>query len=236
MRRLAITAVTIGCGVLLAACAAGTTTTSAATGPPAPTGSMRAHTPSSTEAPVPTEQPVPTESNPPGDIPDNTQFVPYHAKAGWTVSVPEGWARSTSGTTVTFTDKLNTVQVDAQPGAKVTLAGVKHEDVHRLAASARAFALQSVTTAHLPAGPTVLISYQANSDPNPVTGKQYRLDVCATSSTGTASAPRSPSCRLWGPTTSTRGGSSHRASGPHERRTSDRRRARPLPLLPRGRG
>jgi hypothetical protein len=176
MRRLAITAVTIGCAVLLAACAAGTTT-SAATGPPAPTGSMRAHAPSSTEAPVPTEQPVPTESNPPGDIPDNTQFVPYRAKAGWSVSVPEGWARSTNGTTVTFTDKLNTVQVDAQPGAKVTLAGVKHDDVHRLAASTRAFALQSVTTAHLPAGPAVLISYQANSDPNPVTGKQYRLDV-----------------------------------------------------------
>ena len=26
-------------------------------------------------------------------------------------------------------------------------------------------------------GPAVLIEYQANSDPNPVTGKQYRLDV-----------------------------------------------------------
>jgi hypothetical protein len=177
MRRLAITAMTIGCGMLLAACSAGTSTTSAASGSRVPTSSVHTHTPSSTESLAPTEQPVPTESNPPGDIPDNTQFVPYHSKAGWTVSVPEGWARSTKGTTVTFTDKLNTVQVDAQPGAKVTPAGVKHDDVHQLAASTRAFTLQSVTTAHLPAGPAVLISYQANSDPNPVTGKQYRLDV-----------------------------------------------------------
>jgi hypothetical protein len=44
-------------------------------------------------------------------------------------------------------------------------------------ATTRAFQLKSVTTASLPAGPTVLIEYQANSDPNPVTGKQYRLAV-----------------------------------------------------------
>jgi len=62
-------------------------------------------------------------------------------------------------------------------GTKVTVAGFKHHDLHQLAASTRAFTLQSVTTAHLPAGPAVLVSYQANSDPNPVTGKQYRLDV-----------------------------------------------------------
>jgi hypothetical protein len=131
-----------------------------------------------TEAPVSSEPAVPAESNPPGDIPDNTVFVPYHStKGGWTVTVPEGWSRTTTGTTVTFTDKLNTVQVDAQPGSAVTLAGTKKTDVPALANSARAFKLTSVTTVTLPAGPAVLISYQANSDPNPVTGKQYRLDV-----------------------------------------------------------
>ena len=177
MRRLAISAATIGSLVLLAACAGGSGTTAAGTSPPSTAPPMtQTHAPS-TETPVPTEQPVPVESNPPGDIPDNTQFVPYHAKAGWSVSVPEGWARSMNGTTVTFTDKLNTVQVDAQPGTKVTVAGFKQQDLHQLAASTRAFTLQSVKTAQLPAGPAVLVSYQANSDPNPVTGKQYRLDV-----------------------------------------------------------
>jgi hypothetical protein len=93
------------------------------------------------------------------------------------VTVPEGWSRTTADTTVTFTDKLNTVQVDARPGGPVTLAGAKKTDVPALAAGTRAFKLTSLTEITLPAGRAVLISYQANSDPNPVTGKQYRLDV-----------------------------------------------------------
>lgn len=135
-------------------------------------------TTSPSEAPVSVEPPVPVESSPPGDIPDDTAFVPYHSKKdGWTVTVPEGWSRTRTGTTVTFTDKLNTVQVDARSGDPVTVAGVKNADVAALEKSTRAFKLVSVTKVTLPAGPAVLISYQANSDPNPVTGKQYRLDV-----------------------------------------------------------
>jgi hypothetical protein len=147
-------------------------------------GSTNSPSPSSTqtvspsEAPVSVEPPVPVESSPPGDIPDNTQFVPYHSKRdGWTVTVPEGWSRTRTGTTVTFTDKLNTIQVDARPGDPVTVAGAKNTDVHDLKKSTRAFKLVSVTKVTLPAGPAVLISFQANSDPSPVTAKQYRLDV-----------------------------------------------------------
>ncbi|MEA2595260.1 MAG: hypothetical protein QOF01_1729, partial [Thermomicrobiales bacterium] len=40
-----------------------------------------------------------------------------------------------------------------------------------------AFALVDVTAVDLPAGPAVLIRYQANSAPDEVTGKQIRLDV-----------------------------------------------------------
>jgi len=178
MRRWMATAATLITGIaLLVGCGGSTTFTGSPVTLPSTSPSARSHTASPTEAAVPSEQPVPAESNPPGDIPDNTQFVPYHDKAGWTVSVPEGWARTTKSTTVTFTDKLNTVQVDAQPGAAVTLASVKKDDVPQLASSTRAFKLVSVSTTTLPAGPAVLISYQANSDPNAVTGKQYRLDV-----------------------------------------------------------
>jgi len=164
-------------GALLAACSSAST--SGASAPTSPALSRPGSTSSTpTEAPVSSEPAVPVESNPPGDIPDNTVFVPYHsAKGGWTVTVPEGWGRTTKGTSVTFTDKLNTVQVDAQPGAPVTPASAKKTDVPALANSTRAFTLTSVTQVTLPAGRAVLISYQANSDPNPVTGKQYRLDV-----------------------------------------------------------
>ncbi len=178
MRRFMMLAgTTLIAGALLAACSSGSATGTTATSSPARNGSGSA-TGTPTEAPVSSESPVPVESNPPGDIPDNTVFVPYHsAKGGWTVTVPEGWSRTTTGTTVTFTDKLNTVQVDARPSTAVTLASAKKTDVPILASSTRSFKLTSVTEVTLPAGPGVLISYQANSDPNAVTGKQYRLDV-----------------------------------------------------------
>lgn len=131
------------------------------------------------QTPIPTESPVPAENNPPGDIPDNMAFVPYHSSAGgFTVSVPQGWARTTSKGSVTFTDKLNTVVVGWQSaGAAPTVASVKADEVPQLEQGTRAFTLIGVSTASLPAGPAVLVKYQINSDPNPVTGKQYRLDV-----------------------------------------------------------
>jgi hypothetical protein len=79
---------------------------------------------------------------------------------------------------VTFTDKLNTVVVSWTPAASApTIASVRKTEVPQLASIERAFNLGSITTATLPAGPAVLAEYQANSEPNAVTGKQYRLDV-----------------------------------------------------------
>src|SRR5437899_10315887 len=60
---------------------------------------------------------APTESNPPGDIPDNQVYVAYRPTAGsftgFTVKVPEGWARTDQGATTAFTDKLNTIRIAA---------------------------------------------------------------------------------------------------------------------------
>src|SRR6266550_3712460 len=129
-------AILIG-GAPLAACSSPSTVGTSAPSSPLPSRTdPGSSTP--TEAPVSSEPAVPAESNPPGDIPDNTVFVPYHAaKGGWTVTVPEGWSRTTKGTTVTFTDKLNTVQVDARPGTPVTLASARKTDVPALANSTR---------------------------------------------------------------------------------------------------
>jgi hypothetical protein len=138
------------------------------------------HTPSShSHSPVPVESPVPPETHPPGDIPDSSKFVPYRSKpGGLTISVPEGWSRTNTKSSFTFTDKLNTIVVTWQAAsAAPTVASANASEVHALRRSERAFRLGSVKTMRLPAGRGVLISYQANSDPNPVTGKQYRLDV-----------------------------------------------------------
>ena len=173
----------VAIAALLAACGGSTAPpstsppTTPAVGPTQTAGDTTSPTPA--QSPVPTESPVAAESNPPGDIPNNTAYVPYTSSAGgFKISVPEGWARSTTKTSVTFTDKLNTVIVSWQPAtAALTVATAKSTEVPALMATTRAFQLKSVSTASLPGGPTVLIEYQANSDANPVTGKQYRLDV-----------------------------------------------------------
>jgi hypothetical protein len=172
----------VAIAALLAACGGSaapstSTPTTPAASPAQPSGNTTSPTPE--QSPVPTESPVAVESNPPGDIPDNTAFVPYTSPTGgFKISVPEGWARSTTKTSVTFTDKLNAVIVSWQTAdAAPTVAMAKSIEIPSLKAATRAFQLKNVSTASLPAGSTVLIEYQANSDPNPVTGKQYRLDV-----------------------------------------------------------
>src|SRR6516164_3742452 len=52
------------------------------------------------------------EKNPPGDIPDDQVFVPYTSSvSGYSLKVPEGWARSEKGSDVQFIDKFDGVAV-----------------------------------------------------------------------------------------------------------------------------
>lgn len=122
---------------------------------------------------------VPAEQNPPGDIPDNIAFVRYaNATGKYSFTHPEGWAESTRGSTVTFTDKLNGVQV--QPGkltAAPTVESAKQHDVPALTSSQAAFELRNVTAVSEPGGIGVRIVYRRNSAPDPVTGRQYRDEV-----------------------------------------------------------
>jgi hypothetical protein len=178
-----LTPVALAAAILLAACSSGTRPARSGDGSmgspsPAETGSSAAST-SRSEAPIPSESPVPSEDSPPGDIPDNIAFVPYTSRrGGFTISTPEGWSRTTTPDSVTFRDKLNTVVVSwLDVAAPPTVSSVKTREVAELQTSERAFTLGSVTAATLPAGRAVLTTYQANSEPNSVTGKQYRLDV-----------------------------------------------------------
>ncbi|MGW7380463.1 hypothetical protein [Streptomyces sp. NPDC054794] len=72
-------------------------------------------------------QPAPTESNPPGDIPDNQVYVAYRptggSYTGFTLKVPEGWARTSQGDTTAFTDKLNTVKITAASASGAPTSG-----------------------------------------------------------------------------------------------------------------
>jgi hypothetical protein len=182
--------------VLIAATAAACTSSSSVGSPSAqPSGTKTDHgSPSKSSSPIPVESPVAPESNPPGDIPDSTVFVPYRSgKGGYVVRIPEGWSRLSNASNVAFTDKLNSVSVTWFSAASMpTASSAKSSDVPELRRTQRAFRLSQVLSCApsctipystapisvtLPSGPAVVITYTANSPPNPVTGKQYRLEV-----------------------------------------------------------
>jgi hypothetical protein len=113
------------------------------------------------------------EVNPAGDIPDNQAFVPYTPATGkFTVTVPEGWARTVTATGVLFTDKYNSIRVDTRTATKPpTTASIRSSEVPALAGAAANFKLGDITTVSRKAGTAVLLTYQADTPPNAVTGK-----------------------------------------------------------------
>ena len=95
------------------------------------------------------------EVNPAGDIPDNQAFVAYAPPGGgYSVKVPEGWARTASGGATTFSDKLNSIRMETMAtGSEPKPAGSK------------------VTRVTRKAGPAVLTTYLVQSKADAVTGK-----------------------------------------------------------------
>ena len=115
-----------------------------------------------------------TESPPPGDIPDTTAYVAYQAASGlYRVKVPEGWARTVTGNTASFTDKLNIITLSVVNTTAPTPATARATEVPKIENTERHFTLTGIGTVSRPAGHAVLIRYSALSQPDPVTGKAY---------------------------------------------------------------
>ncbi|MGX5804606.1 hypothetical protein ACWGS9_25645 [Bradyrhizobium sp. Arg314] len=123
------------------------------------------------------EKAVPAEKNPPGDIPDSQVFIDYVSPQGFTLKVPEGWARSDRADGASFVDKLDGVIVSvAKADALPSVDVAKTDYVPKLEAGSRAARVTAVKQVKLPAGPAIRIVYTSNSEPNPVTNKQVRLE------------------------------------------------------------
>ena len=117
------------------------------------------------------------EVAPPGDIPDNQAFV-VQPGPGYSVKVPEGWARTAKSGVLTFADKYNSIQVRVTPTKKApTVASVTSKDVAMLKASVKGFQVGLVSKITRPAGQAILLTYRATSAPNAVTGKTVTNDV-----------------------------------------------------------
>jgi hypothetical protein len=112
-----------------------------------------------------------------GDIPDNQVFLTYKdTGAGYSIQVPEGWARKGSGSDVTFQNMNNIVHIVIAKGAlpSAAAAGAELRASSKSASSLKVGATQSLTVSGAPA---LKLSYSTTSPPNPVTGKRVQLLV-----------------------------------------------------------
>ncbi|ERR1700681_802349 len=101
-----------------------------------------------------------------GDIPDTQAFVTF-VGPGYSVLVPEGWARTQRGSAVTFRSNANSEFIEVKRG----------DDSYDLRARFHAIGpvkLQKHAT--LGTAPATLITFRSHSEPDPVTGKSTELE------------------------------------------------------------
>jgi hypothetical protein len=123
------------------------------------------------------EKPLAPEHNPPGDIPDNQLFVNYSSPLGFSIKVPEGWARQDLEGGAVFSDKYGRISITEEAAnAAPDAASAKKTLLPQIETTGRAVKITKVKELKLPAGRAVRISYGSNSDPNPVTNKAIRLE------------------------------------------------------------
>jgi hypothetical protein len=127
---------------------------------------------------VAAEKPLAPEKNPPGDIPDNQVFVKYaSSQGGYVIEFPEGWARTTTGSNVIFTDKFDGLSVTITNAAGPPNAeSLRKNQAELLKKTGRAVRIQAIQNIKLSNGPALLMVYRSNSEPDPVVNKQVRLE------------------------------------------------------------
>ena len=126
--------------------------------------------------PAQAETAIASEKNPPGDIPDSQVFIIYSTDS-YALKVPEGWARTVTGSNVSFASKLDGVSVTIMPAAsEPSLDWVKSQYLPKLIKAGRAVKITGVKAETLAGGSVIQIDYTSNSEPNPVTNKQIRLE------------------------------------------------------------
>jgi hypothetical protein len=144
----------------------------------APTAVVK-HSGIATTAPAtPAERPLAAESNPPGDIPDSQTFVAYVSPAGgYQIDAPEGWGRTLRGSTVSFTDKFDGMAVTVTKATTGShLSTPTQAAIASIEKQARAGRDFHISSASLPGGAAVVLTFTSNSGADPVTGKRVRLE------------------------------------------------------------
>jgi len=118
------------------------------------------------------------ETHPLGDIPDSQAFVRYAAASGgYSLEVPEGWSRLSAGNGVSFTSKLNRVEVAVRPaGSAPTVGSVRSGILAALAKADPSLKVTLLKPVQLPAGPAVLARFISAGAANEVIGRREPLE------------------------------------------------------------
>ena len=101
-----------------------------------------------------------------GDIPDSQAFVTF-AGRGYSVLVPEGWARTERGSAVTFRSNANSELIETRRAGTSTDVRARFHPVG---------VIHLKTRATLGAEPASIIMFRSQSEPDPVTGKRIELE------------------------------------------------------------
>src|SRR5258708_31948471 len=158
----AMAAAAAAVAAILAGCGSSGSNGSAATNPQPTSSTQPAAAGSSSPAAVASSQaPLPADSNPPGDIPDTTVYLPFASAPGHVkLKVPEGWSRKQTANSFTFTSNLNSVSIGWQPmTAAPTVSPARSSTVPAIRHSALAFRPLSLRAVTLQCGPAVEIVY-----------------------------------------------------------------------------
>ncbi len=112
-----------------------------------------------------------------GDIPDNQNFLTYQNRpAGYSISYPEGWARSGSGNQVTFQDKSNTITIQVNQGPAATPASVDQQ-LKQMASSDPCLSPGSSQSVTVGPNQAVKVTYTTQGTKSPVTGQRPKITV-----------------------------------------------------------
>jgi hypothetical protein len=124
------------------------------------------------------ETPLPVEKSPLGDIPDTQAFVKYAStQGGYSLEVPEGWARTVHEPDVSFIEKFNGVKLIVVKSDQVpTAATIKDKQAAELQKNGRAVKILEIKEVTLSSEKAILVKFESNSEPNDVTNKQVRQD------------------------------------------------------------
>ena len=174
---------TVGSSAAVSTSAASSTKPSTATSAAPPKATTAASTASTAKASASASTAAaatvaPVEDVVAGDIPDNQAFVTYSPPSGgYSIKVPEGWARTTDGAATVFSDKFNSIRVETLALADApTVASVTVTDLAAIS-TAKGFKAGKVSAVKRKVGSGILATYQIDGASNGVTDKIVKLDV-----------------------------------------------------------